>query len=80
MKYVINFYNKNLFKMRFDEVQYGDGLSIKLMENGKFRSEKVVGVANLAVRKITYAWPSLIFLPSVTGPILTKPFNWFLLS
>jgi hypothetical protein len=53
---------------------------IKLMGNGKIRSEKVFGVANLVVPKITYAWSSLIFLPSITGPILTKPFNWFFLS
>ena len=80
MKAVIDFYNKNLFKQRCDEVQYGYGLSIKLMGNGKIQSEKVVGVANLVVPKITYAWPSLIFRPFITGPILTTPFNWFFLS
>jgi len=31
MKDVVNFYNTNLLKMRSDEVQYGDGLVIKLM-------------------------------------------------
>ncbi|CAJ2634015.1 unnamed protein product [Trifolium pratense] len=81
MKGVIDFYNKNLFNLRCDEVQYGaDGLVIKLMGNGKIRYEIVVGIANLVVPKITYAWSSLIFLPSTTGPILTKPFNWFFLS
>jgi hypothetical protein len=80
MKDVIGFYNKNLFKLRSDKVQYCDGLVIKLMGNGKIRSEKFASVANLVVLKITYAWPSLIFLPSITGPILTKPFNWFFLS
>jgi hypothetical protein len=77
MKDVIAFYDMNLFKLRCDAVEYRDGLSIKLMGNGKIQSEKVVGVANLVVPKITYAWPSLIFLPSITGPIHTKPFNWF---
>ncbi|WJX59138.1 hypothetical protein P8452_44498 [Trifolium repens] len=81
MKSIIDFYNKNLFNPRCDEVQYGGhGLVIKLMGNGKIRSEKVFGIANLVVPKITYAWPSLIFLPSITGPILNKPFNWFFLS
>jgi serine/threonine protein kinase len=81
MKGVIEFYNKNLFNLRCDEVQYGgDGLVIKWMGNGKIRSEKVFGIVNLVVPKITYAWSSLIFLPSITGPILTKPFNWFFLS
>lgn len=79
MKDVIDFYNNYLFKLRCDEVQYGYGLSIKLMGNGKLQAEKVVGVANLVVPKITYAWRSLIFRPSITGPILTKPFNWFFL-
>ncbi|KAK2377453.1 receptor protein kinase [Trifolium repens] len=41
MKGVIGFYNKKLFKIRCDEVQYGgDGLVIKLMGNGKILSEK----------------------------------------
>jgi len=80
MKDVVDFYNKNLFKLRCYEVQYGDGHAIKLMGNGKIQSVKVVGVANLVVPKITYAWPSLIFLPSIIGPILIKPFNWFFLS
>ncbi|CAJ2653758.1 unnamed protein product [Trifolium pratense] len=80
MKDVIAFFNMNLFKLRCDEVDYRDGLSIKPIGNGKIQSEKVIGVANLVVPKITYAWPSLIFLPSITGPILTKPFNWFFLS
>jgi len=80
MKGVIGFFNKNLFKLRCDEVQYGDGLAIKLMGNGKLQAEKVFGVANLVVPKINYAWPTLIFIPSITGPILTKPFNWFFLS
>ncbi|PNX80839.1 receptor-like protein kinase, partial [Trifolium pratense] len=72
MKDVIAFFNMNLFKLRCDEVDYRDGLSIKPIGNGKIQSEKVIGVANLVVPKITYAWPSLIFLPSITGPILTK--------
>ncbi|AET00008.1 LRR receptor-like kinase [Medicago truncatula] len=80
MKVVIGFYNKNLFKMRYDEVQYGDGLVVELMGNGKIQYKKVFGIANLVVPKITYAWSSLIFRPSITGPILTKPFNWFFLS
>jgi len=80
MKDVVNFYNKNLFNMRSDEVQYGDGLIIKLMGNGKIESVEFFRVAALILPKITYAWSSLIFIPSITGPILTKPFNWFFLS
>ncbi|XP_012568642.1 uncharacterized protein [Cicer arietinum] len=80
MKGVIGFYNMNLFKQRCDEVEYGDGLAVKLMGNGKIHVEKIVGVDDLVVPKIVYASPSLIFLPSVTGPILTTPFNWFFLT
>jgi len=80
MKGVIGFFNKNLFKLRSDEVQYGDGLAIKLTGNGKIESVKFFRVAALILPKITHAWPSLIFIPSITGPILTKPFNWFFLS
>ncbi|MCI56568.1 receptor-like protein kinase, partial [Trifolium medium] len=42
MKGVVSFYNKNLFKLRCDEVQYVDGLAIKLMGNGTLQAEKVV--------------------------------------
>ncbi|XP_012568576.1 uncharacterized protein [Cicer arietinum] len=80
MKGVIRFYNSNLFKQRCDEVEYGDGFAVKLMGNAKIHVEKIAGVADLIVPKIVYASPSLIFLPSVTGPILTKPFNWFFLT
>lgn len=55
-----------------------DGLIIEVMRNGKIQAEQVL-VAALIVPTITFAWPSLVFLPSVTGPVLTKPFNWFFL-
>ncbi|XP_045830498.1 receptor-like protein kinase [Trifolium pratense] len=79
MKGVISIYNKNLFKLRRDEVQYADVLAIKLMGNGKLQADKFVRIASLIVPKITYSSRSLIFLSSITGPILTKPFNWFFL-
>ncbi|XP_045830975.1 receptor-like protein kinase [Trifolium pratense] len=79
MKGVISIYNKNLFKLRRDEVQYVDVLAIKLMGNGKLQADKFVRIASLIVPKITYSSRSLIFLSSITGPILTKPFNWFFL-
>ncbi|XP_045833546.1 receptor-like protein kinase isoform X2 [Trifolium pratense] len=78
----------------FDQVRYGlcleddwsriptiyiDGLLVKLMGNGKIMAENVLVVAAMNVPKVTYVWPSLIFLPSVVGPIVTKPFNWFFL-
>jgi serine/threonine protein kinase len=50
------------------------------MGNGKIMAEKVLVVASINVPKITYVWPKLIFLPSVVGPVVTKPFNWFFLS
>ena len=59
---------------------YIDGLLVKLMGNGNIMAESVLVVAALNVPKVTYVWPSLIFLPSVVGPIVTKPFNWFFLS
>jgi len=42
-------YNKNLFKLRCDKVQYCDGLVVKLIGNGKIQSENFAGIANLAV-------------------------------
>lgn len=59
---------------------YVDGLLVKLMESSKILTEQVLVVATLNVPKVTYVWPSLIFIPSVAGPIVTKPFNWFFLS
>jgi len=56
------------------------GLSVKLMGNGKITAEKVLVVAALNVPKVTYVWPGLIFLPTVVGPRVTKPFNWFFLT
>ncbi|KAK7300358.1 hypothetical protein RJT34_11202 [Clitoria ternatea] len=55
------------------------GLAIKLLGNGKIRSEQVM-VAALIVPKITYIWPALVFLPAVNGPVLDNLFNWFFLT
>ncbi|QHN91291.1 hypothetical protein HN51_049695 [Arachis hypogaea] len=56
-----------------------DGFTVKLIGNGKTYTEQVV-VTALFVHKVTYTWPYLFFLPTVNGPVVTQPFNWFFLS
>ncbi|XLU63649.1 hypothetical protein S245_022858, partial [Arachis hypogaea] len=56
-----------------------DGFTVKLIGNGKIYTEQVV-VTALFVHKVTYTWPYLFFLPTVNGPVVTQPFNWFFLS
>ncbi|XP_061338200.1 uncharacterized protein LOC133285060 [Gastrolobium bilobum] len=72
-------YARGDWKLVYRPITGTDGLVIKLMGNGKIQAEQVAVVA-LIVPKISYTWPFLIFLPSVIGPVLTKPFNWFFLS
>ncbi|XLU22350.1 hypothetical protein S245_058416, partial [Arachis hypogaea] len=57
-----------------------DGLIIKVIGNGKLRVEQVAVKTGPVVPKVTYTWPYLKFLPTVTGPVVTIPFNWFFLS
>ncbi|QHN82774.1 Leucine-rich repeat receptor-like protein kinase [Arachis hypogaea] len=57
-----------------------DGLIIKVIGNGKLHVEQFTVKTTLVVPKVTYTWPYLKFLPTVTGPVVTIPFNWFFLS
>ncbi|RYR45814.1 hypothetical protein Ahy_A07g031598 isoform B [Arachis hypogaea] len=57
-----------------------DGLIIKVIGNGQLHVEQVAVKTALVVPKVTYTWPCLKFLPTVTGPVVTIPFNWFFLS